>query len=223
MLTDAANSLYIYPITRDLGFAPNPFHGLCTLATCKPKIRKGAKIGDWIMGVGGATCGTARGRCIFLMRVTEKIGFDTYWADPRFLRKRSIRNGSLKMLVGDNIYHKNELGGWVQEDSHHSNSDGSPNENNLTRDTGRTDQVLISEYFLYFGSAAFAVDLDAVGYGKTRVRDYCRYPFAISPAAVELVEIIISHNQGAINQVFDDPVHFESAHTRVDQQSGRFS
>ena len=32
---------YSYIITRDYGFAPNPFGGVCTLATCKPKIRKG--------------------------------------------------------------------------------------------------------------------------------------------------------------------------------------
>ena len=28
-------------MTSDSGFAPNPFHGACTLACCKPKIRKG--------------------------------------------------------------------------------------------------------------------------------------------------------------------------------------
>ncbi len=28
---------------RDYGFAPNPFHGICTLATCKPVIRRVAR------------------------------------------------------------------------------------------------------------------------------------------------------------------------------------
>lgn len=32
---------YEYVMTNDSGFAPNPFHGACTLACCKPKIRKG--------------------------------------------------------------------------------------------------------------------------------------------------------------------------------------
>ena len=33
---------------RDYGFAPNPYFGYCTLATCKPVIRRCAGVGDWI-------------------------------------------------------------------------------------------------------------------------------------------------------------------------------
>ena len=33
--------VYEYVMTSDSGFAPNPFHGTCTLACCKPRIRKG--------------------------------------------------------------------------------------------------------------------------------------------------------------------------------------
>ena len=29
--------LHSYVVARDYGFAPNPFLGVCTLATCKPK------------------------------------------------------------------------------------------------------------------------------------------------------------------------------------------
>ena len=36
-------TLFSYVIEHDLGFAPNPFHGVCTLACCKPQIRKIAK------------------------------------------------------------------------------------------------------------------------------------------------------------------------------------
>jgi hypothetical protein len=39
-------SIFVYVVKHDGGFAPNPFHGFCTLACCKPKIRKGAKEGD---------------------------------------------------------------------------------------------------------------------------------------------------------------------------------
>ena len=41
--------LYSYVITRDYGFAPNPFGGICTLATCKPGIRNHATVGDWVV------------------------------------------------------------------------------------------------------------------------------------------------------------------------------
>ena len=42
--------LFSYKMTHDTGFAPNPFGGFMTLATCKPKIRECKKIGDWIAG-----------------------------------------------------------------------------------------------------------------------------------------------------------------------------
>lgn len=142
--------LYMYVVDRDFGFAPNPFHGICTLATCKPDIRRNAKIGDWVAGIGGKRL-KATGKCIFAMQVSEVITFDQYWNDPRFIAKKPVRNGSKKMLVGDNIYQKPNQS-WVQADSHHSNSDGSANFVNLKKDTS-ANSVLISNNFYYFGSS----------------------------------------------------------------------
>ena len=126
MLIEQGSYLYVYVITRDFGFAPNPFSGLCTLATCKPKIRAGAIVGDWILGIGGSDIKVASRKCIVLMKVTEKISFLGYWGNPTYSRKKPLRNGSLVRLVGDNIYHKDANGNWIQEDSHHSNPDGTP-------------------------------------------------------------------------------------------------
>jgi Nucleotide modification associated domain 2 len=42
--------LFSYKMTNDSGFAPNPFWGRLTLATCKPEIRKAKRVGDWIAG-----------------------------------------------------------------------------------------------------------------------------------------------------------------------------
>ena len=42
---------YSYVIKRDFGFAPNPFGEFCTLATCKPVIRKVANVNDWVFGI----------------------------------------------------------------------------------------------------------------------------------------------------------------------------
>jgi len=39
--------LYSYIVKTDTGFAPNPFHGFCTLACCKPIMRR--KIRDYIV------------------------------------------------------------------------------------------------------------------------------------------------------------------------------
>lgn len=35
-------TIYVYTMTSDTGFAPKPFGGLCTLACCKPQIRRAA-------------------------------------------------------------------------------------------------------------------------------------------------------------------------------------
>jgi Nucleotide modification associated domain 2 len=75
--------VYSYVIDHDLGFAPNPFHGICTLAACKPKIRQYAEVGDYIVGTGSRPNG-GLGRLIYWMRIDEIIDFDRYWSDPRF-------------------------------------------------------------------------------------------------------------------------------------------
>jgi Nucleotide modification associated domain 2 len=41
-------SVFSYVVTHDKGFAPNPYFGFLTLATCKPQIRKSARVGDWL-------------------------------------------------------------------------------------------------------------------------------------------------------------------------------
>lgn len=144
-------SVYTYIITRDYGFAPNPFHRMCTLATCKPRIRKSAQIGDWVVGFGSAST-KWKNKIIYAMLVEKKVSFDTYWNDPVYKCKKPVVNGSLKQNYGDNIYHKVN-GIWVQANSHHSKDDGTTNEYNLKRDT-QFDSVLISSTYWYFGKEA---------------------------------------------------------------------
>lgn len=147
--------LYSYKIVRDYGFAPNPFHGCLTLATCKPGIRRGAEKGDLIVG-----CGSVKnkmvGRAIFVARVAGKCTFQQYWDDPRFLAKRPSYSGSMSRAFGDNIYHHAPDGSWIQEWSHHTHPDGSTNHLNLDRDTS-SDKVLWSEDFVYFGRSAIPI------------------------------------------------------------------
>lgn len=145
------NKIFSYVVVRDYGFAPNPFGGYCTLATCKPGIRKAAKKGDWVVGLGRKDFGSQK--IIFAMKVTDITTFDQYWMDDRFQYKKPILNGSLKQTYGDNIYH-HEDGRWIQEDSHHSFEGGKVNMLNLRTDTGTTDKVLISDDFYYWGKDA---------------------------------------------------------------------
>ena len=150
--------IYSYKITRDFGFAPNPYFGICTLATCKPDIRKLANEGDWIIGFGGKNT-NAYHKIVYLMEVSEVISFEQYWIDERFVQKRPRFDKNLKYCYGDNIYHKNAQGEWIQEQSHHSNGI-EINPNNLKRDTGRTTNVLISTNYWYFGDDAINTPSD---------------------------------------------------------------
>lgn len=138
---------FSYIITRDFGFAPNPFQGILTLATCKPKIRKAAQVGDYLIGNSNKATGN---RLIYMAKVDEILTFDQYWTDARFQNKKAVMNGSFKTLYGDNIYHR-EGGAWQQANSHHSKEDGSCNMENLRRDTGITDRVLVCRDYFYFG------------------------------------------------------------------------
>lgn len=144
--------LHSYVVRYDSGFAPNPFYGYCTLATCKPPIRKSAAIGDWVIGCGSNDRSVRRGGyLVYAMRVTEALGFDAYAMDPRFRQKIPYRQGGRKQSCGDNIYYRNtDDAAWLQRDSFHSKENGSPNPNHVARDTS-VNRVLVSDDFVYFG------------------------------------------------------------------------
>ena len=72
--------LFSYVVARDYGFAPNPFFGVCTLATCKPNVRRIARPGDWVVGTGSAAH-NREGYLVFAMKVAEALTFDQYSAN----------------------------------------------------------------------------------------------------------------------------------------------
>lgn len=169
------------------------------------------------MGVGGGRL-QATGKCIYLMRVSEILTFDRYWSDPRFRKKRPFRNGSLVMMVGDNVYHRNSVtGDWIQEDSHHSNPDGSTNTKNLRTDT-QSENVLVSDYYFYFGVEGISVDLASINY-KNR-RNHGKKSFG-KPEVAAFVEDIEEENGKHRNVVIANPHDFKHAAKRVDQGSGK--
>jgi hypothetical protein len=144
--------VYSHVVASDSGFAPNPFGGHCTLACCKPVIRRTARVGDWIVGL------TRRSRgVVYAMRVTEKMDFATYWADPRFRDRRPDPSAaSIRVRCGDNIYLPLDVGGFRQLPSGHSHPDGTEHPGMKARDlSGRF--VLVSDDYAYFGSAAPAL------------------------------------------------------------------
>jgi hypothetical protein len=210
-------SVFIYVVDRDFGFAPNPFHGYCTLATCKPGIRKSAQIGDWVIGMGGTRL-NATGQCVFVMEIAAKISFDEYWTNPIYNEKKPVRNGSRKMMVGDNIYHRGEAQKWRQADSHHSNPDGTANLYNLNRDT-KVDCVLLSHRFLYFGKVAPRVPqaiLDKIGYKNPR--SYRRFDYKSAQPLLDWLRINFAKS---VNQLLADPFDFAESGRRYSGQGSK--
>jgi hypothetical protein len=72
--------LFSYRIKFDAGSAPNPYWGLCTLAICKPVIRKVATVEDWVVGTGSAVApvGDISDKVVDAMRVTGKKTMQEY-------------------------------------------------------------------------------------------------------------------------------------------------
>ena len=142
--------IYRYVVAYDGGTAPNPFAGWCTLAICKPRIRKAAKVGDWIMGFRARNLGNIRtgfGHVLYAMQVEEKLTFAEYWQDERFLSRRPSSSNS----GPDNIYrpiHSQsgiETLEWVSNQVHEPSA-------KLRDLSGQC--VLVARKFWYFGAAS---------------------------------------------------------------------
>lgn len=104
-----------YVMTIDTGFAPNPFHGWCTLAACTPNHRDADLArGDYIAGVfrsGGPP------RLVYVMEVAMSLDFDAYYRDGRFKKKKPRKDGTWQERAGDNIYFMNPAGEYVQDNN----------------------------------------------------------------------------------------------------------
>lgn len=191
-----------YVVARDYGFAPNPFHGCCTLATCISPVRRAAVVGDLVIGTGTATRGLA-GTVVYAMEVTETLTFNEYWDDPRYLSKRPITNGSRKQQYGDNIYHRVD-DQWLQADSHHSLPDGALNPKNVKSDTA-VDRVLVSRHFTYWGGAGPAVpaayrDWDGIDIVRPGIGHRHNYPDDLVAAFRGWLEPLLG--QGPVGRPF---------------------
>lgn len=152
--------IYSYKIDHDYGLAPNPFGKYCTLAVCKPEIRKSKNldIGDWLIGTGSKSLEKATGfkcdtKLIYAMKVSEIIGLNNYWHDNRFEYKKPVMSGTLTSMFGDNFYSLDKNKKWVQTDCAHRNPDGVYDDEHFRKDTSGKN-ALISEVFYYFGDSA---------------------------------------------------------------------
>jgi len=144
--------VYSYVVAHDFGFSPNPFHGWCTLACCKPAVRRTAQVGDLVVGM-SSRCTSV----VYVLRVEEKLSLDDYWRDPRFRKKRP--KWEAKAIIrrcGDNIYEPDGVGGFRQlRSSHWDHEHGREDLASKRRDT--SGPVLAGNEFVYFGGSGPAL------------------------------------------------------------------
>lgn len=138
--------LFSYVITHDAGFAPNPFGGVLTLATCKPRIRVTARPDDWLLGTGSVRA-VGTGRVVYAAAVAEVLAIEQYATDSRFAVKQPVVGREPWQRHGDNIYSRLPSGAWHQRRNiHHFPKD-------MEHDLGGKN-VLVCERFWYFGRLA---------------------------------------------------------------------
>lgn len=139
-------SLFTYCIPYDDGAAPNPYWGVCTLAICKPRIRKAAQVGDWVVGTGSknSPVGDKQDCVVYAMRVSLKLRMQEYDAHTkRFLEKKipDWKNRDKRRRLGDSIYDFSTTPPIQRKGVH--------NHGNRTRDLSG-EFVLMSDHFYYF-------------------------------------------------------------------------
>ncbi len=133
--TRTQRRLWSYVVAHDTGFAPNPDGRHCTLACCKPVIRKCAAPGDWIVGTHSVKIG--RGLVCYAMRVDRVILLNAYWQLKEFQNRK------------DNIYYLTNKGYRQKQNKYHDRTQ-------MDRDL-KSRRVLISKHFWYFGNKDIAL------------------------------------------------------------------
>ena len=76
---------------------------MCTLACCKPIIRRTASEKDYIIGIAGKKLANKVGSLVYLMKVDKIVSYKDYWEDKEFDIKKPNEENDIN-YVGDNIY-----------------------------------------------------------------------------------------------------------------------
>ncbi len=152
----------IYKISVDHGMAPNPFHGICTLALCTPNHqRSNIEPNDIIIGV---TSNQLKGRfridqndekIIYCMQVDKRAPLNDYFNNHAYKDKKpDLAKGGL-WAKGDNFYCNNEDGILVHLGITNDHTD----KPTMLQDI-YGDRVWISRRFTYWGRKAPSIPLD---------------------------------------------------------------
>ena len=141
-------TLYSYCLRYDDGAAPNPYWGVCTLVICKPAVRRSAKVGDWVVGIGSANSpiDNISTSVVYAMRITQRLSmqeYDNYCQDTQPEKIPDWSNFDFRRRVGDCIYDFGSPCNPQVRTSVHT-------EENRTTDLSGQN-ALLSDHFYYFG------------------------------------------------------------------------
>lgn len=176
-------TLFSYRVRHDLGSAPNPFWGLCTLAICKPIIRRSANVGDWIVGTGSAKWNFSD-KVIYAMHVTQKMTMEEY---DEFTRSKLphklplMTSADPRRRSGDSIYDY----AIPSQSPFPSLRPSVHGKRDMERDLSGK-YVLLSDHFFYFGNK----------------------PIALPKELLEIVKKGPAHKGKANTPYFNDFVHW---------------
>lgn len=205
-------TLCFYRMTHDTGFAPNPFHGYCTVATCTPNhMRARLKEGDYIVGIEGVKLRKKRKKkrgqnqsssehlcIIYFMKIDGVLTLTKYFNDDhRFDKKKCNPNGSDVERVGDNVYWFDGQWNCISGHGHHGD------EHLINQDTCG-DRVFISSGFSYFGDRGIPLPpalLEHVPRGQGM--KYARH--ATTDLVEKLEDLGSQRGKGLVGQPIDPP------------------
>jgi hypothetical protein len=134
--------IYVYIVPVDDGAAPNPYGGVCTLAICKPNLRKIAKQGDWIIGL------NSEFKLIYTMKITTVITmkeYDSYTKENLAIKIPNKTSKNIEEQMGDSVYDFSNDEIKLRPSVHSC----------CTKEMDLAGKnVLLSSYFYYFGNKA---------------------------------------------------------------------
>ncbi|NEN24631.1 hypothetical protein G3O08_14080 [Cryomorpha ignava] len=148
--------IYSYILRIDDGAAPNPFGDLCTLAICKPAIRRTASIGDWVIGTGSKNTKLSDRKTydfsnsiVYAMKITDVKTlkeYDDFCKKSLKCKLPNWQSKDWKKRIGDCIYNYEVVGEPQMRNGVH-------NEGSRITDLGGHN-ALMSDHFYYFGVEA---------------------------------------------------------------------
>jgi len=210
-----------YVMVCDSGMAPNPFHGVCTLAVCTPNhTARSLKKDDFIIGIAGAElCKNfdppEKYRLIYAMKIDKRITLDEYYNSVEFRSKIPKLSGSKIEMCGDNFY-RNVDGKLMHTADTYEHTEDSPGTGVEKQDCDG-NQVFIGKSFYYFGSKAPKIP-SGVEWGTKLKKTFDSMPRNIkyimggrckySWSEADLMEFLKFLDQNKIDYI-PDPVNFD--------------